>query len=73
MYNACRRLWPPLAAISSLAAFNALNNGASANPAANDAIFIYESGTAYAGGVTLLSGQKLIGQDATATLAALPA
>ena len=56
---------------TTLAAFNAINNGSGNNPAANDNIFIYESGTGYAGPVTLLNGQKLIGQDATSTLATL--
>jgi Domain of unknown function DUF11/HYR domain/Calx-beta domain len=56
---------------NTLSAFQAVNDGASNHPAANDNIFLYESGTAYAGPVTLLSGQKLIGQDATATLATI--
>src|SRR4029077_20011506 len=34
-------------------------------------IFIYESGTDYAGPLTLLSGQKLIGQDASEGLATI--
>jgi hypothetical protein len=41
------------------------------NPAANDNIFLYESGSSYTGPITLLSGQKLIGQDATTDLATL--
>src|SRR6185369_17062063 len=53
---------------SSLSAFNALNNGTGNNPAANDNIFVYESVTAYTGPLTLLNGQKFIGQDATDTL-----
>lgn len=48
----------------TLAAFQALNNGAGNNPAISDNIFIYESGVAYVLGVTLLNGQRLIGQDA---------
>lgn len=64
----CGRLTNPF---STLAAFQALNNGAGNNPAANDNIFIYSSGTAYTGGVGLLSGQKLIGQGATASLATI--
>jgi hypothetical protein len=56
---------------NTLAAFNAVNNGAGNNPAANEPIFVYESATAYTGGVTLLAGQKLIGQDSTSTLAAI--
>ena len=53
---------------TTLAAFNALNNGTGNNPADNDSIFIYESATPYTGGVILRSGQKLIGQDATVSL-----
>ncbi|HEV3309838.1 MAG TPA: hypothetical protein VG815_04925, partial [Chloroflexota bacterium] len=64
----CGRLSNPF---STLAAFNTLNNGASDNPAANENIFVYESSTAYSGAVTLLSGQKLVGQDATASLATI--
>ena len=56
---------------NTLAAFQAVNDGVGNHPAANDNIFIYESGTAYTGPITLLSGQKLIGQDATASLSAI--
>ena len=62
---------------NTLAAFQAVNDGVdnvgthSFHPAANDNIFIYESATAYTGPVTLLSNQKLIGQDATASLATI--
>jgi uncharacterized repeat protein (TIGR01451 family) len=66
--SGCGRLSHPF---SSLAAFNTLNNGAGNNPAVNDNIFIFESATSYTGGVTLLSSQKLIGQDSTSTLAAI--
>ncbi len=55
---------------NTLADFQADNDGAGNNPAANDHIFLHESATAYTGGVTLLNGQRLIGQDATVTLAA---
>ena len=64
----CGRLSNPF---STLAAFQALNNGTGNNPAANDNIFVFESATGYPGGVILLSGQKFIGQDATATLATI--
>ncbi|HKP03564.1 MAG TPA: putative Ig domain-containing protein, partial [Chthoniobacterales bacterium] len=68
----CGRLSNPF---STLAAFNSANGVADAglvhNPAANDNIFIFESATGYSGAVTLVSGQKLIGQDATATLAVI--
>ena len=66
----CGRLSNPF---STLAAFQGFNNGGagSVNPAINDNIFIFQSATAYLGGVTLLNGQKLIGQDSTSTLAAI--
>ncbi len=64
----CGRLSSPF---STLAAFAALNNGVGNNPAAGDNIFVYESGTDYTGPMTLLSNQKLIGQDATTTLAGI--
>ncbi|MGE0886656.1 MAG: beta strand repeat-containing protein [Blastocatellales bacterium] len=63
----CGRLSNPF---STLAAFNGINNGSGNNPMAGDTIFIFESGTAYTGGVTLLNNQKLIGQDSTVGLAA---
>ena len=67
----CGRLSNPF---STLAAFNSVNGQADIvashifNPAANDNIFVYESAIQYTGAVTLLSGQKLLGQDATASL-----
>src|SRR5688572_12931832 len=64
----CGRLTNPF---STLAAFNSLNNGTGNNPAANDNIFVYESAIAYLGPLTLLNGQKFIGQDATATLSSI--
>jgi len=56
---------------NSLAAFQAINDGMGAHPANNDNIFLYDSATAYTGPVTLLTGQKLIGQDATSSLATI--
>jgi len=56
---------------NTLAAFNAVNDGVGNHPAANDNIFVYESSTDYVGPVTLLNGQKFIGQDATASLATI--
>ncbi|HWT01914.1 MAG TPA: Ig-like domain-containing protein, partial [Pyrinomonadaceae bacterium] len=56
---------------NSLAAFQAVNNGTGNNPAAGDNIFIYESATAYEGPVTLLSNQRLFGQDSNSSLATL--
>lgn len=64
----CGRLTNPF---SSLSAFAALNNGSGNNPAANDNIFLYESASDYVGPVTLLNGQRFIGQDATASLSAI--
>ncbi|HVQ36635.1 MAG TPA: Ig-like domain-containing protein, partial [Pyrinomonadaceae bacterium] len=56
---------------TTLAAFAAVNNGVSNNPAANDNIFLYESAIDYVGPVTLLNGQRFIGQDSTASLASI--
>ncbi|MEA2693387.1 MAG: hypothetical protein QOJ16_2774 [Acidobacteriota bacterium] len=56
---------------NSLAAFQAVNNGTGTNPGPNHNIFLFESDTDYTGPLTLLSGQKLIGQDATASLVAI--
>jgi len=64
----CGRITNPF---SDLGSFNTLNNGVGNNPAINDNIFISESATAYNNAVTLLNGQRLIGQDSTSTLASL--
>jgi uncharacterized repeat protein (TIGR01451 family) len=57
---------------TSLAAFNTANGlSGGLDPDNNDNIFVYESGTQYSGAVSLRTGQKLIGQDATASLAAI--
>ena len=56
---------------TSLAALNSVNDGVGAHPAANDTIFLYEGGTAYAGPIALLNGQKLFGQDSTSDLLTL--
>ncbi len=66
----CGRISNPF---SDLGSFNAINNGGigSTNPAINDNIFIYESATAYNNSITLLNGQRLIGQDSTSTLSTL--
>jgi hypothetical protein len=56
----------PFNALPSLAA---INNGTGNNPAANDAIFLYAG--SYAGPLTLLSGQRLLGQRATQPLSTL--
>lgn len=56
---------------NTLASFAAVNNGVGNNPAANDNIFLYESAIDYVGPVTLLNGQRFIGQDATASLSSI--
>ncbi|MBI3651458.1 MAG: HYR domain-containing protein [Acidobacteria bacterium] len=56
---------------TTLAAFQAVNNGTGNNPAANDNIFLYTGTSNYTGPITLLSGQKLIGQGATASLSSI--
>ncbi|HET6670922.1 MAG TPA: Ig-like domain-containing protein, partial [Pyrinomonadaceae bacterium] len=56
---------------NTLASFQAVNNGAGNNPASNDNIFLYESNTDYVAPVTLLGGQRFIGQDATASLSSI--
>ncbi|RYZ60139.1 MAG: DUF11 domain-containing protein, partial [Chitinophagaceae bacterium] len=59
------------APFKSLASFQAVNNGTGNNPKAGHTIFIYESSTAYSGSLTLLNGQKIIGQDASTSLAGI--
>lgn len=66
--SGCGRLTSPY---SSLAGFAAENDGTGNNPAANDNIFLYQSGTGYGASLTLLNGQKLIGQDASASLSTI--
>ncbi|HLA63581.1 MAG TPA: cadherin-like domain-containing protein, partial [Rhodothermales bacterium] len=56
---------------NSVAAFTAVNDGAPGHPAAGDDIFLYERAAPYVGPLTLLNGQVAIGQDATASLAAI--
>ena len=59
--------------ITSLQTLNTVNDGASGHPNDNQSIFVYESGTTYSlsPGLSLRTGQKLIGQDATDSLASL--
>ena len=58
------------APFNTIAAFQAVNNGAASNPATGDNIFIYENAAAYSSSaITLLQNQKLIGQDAAIPLA----
>jgi Calx-beta domain/Bacterial Ig domain len=56
---------------TSLSAFNAANLAGPGQPGDNDWIFVFESPTAYTGPITLRNGQKLIGQDATASIISL--
>jgi hypothetical protein len=66
--NCNGRLSHPL---TSLANFQAVNDGGASHPAAGDNVFVYESATNYVGPVTFLANQRLIGQDATASLISL--
>ena len=63
------RLSHPYTTLADFNTANGLSGGL--NPDNNDNIFIYESSTAYTDGVTLRQGQKLIGQDATVSLATI--
>lgn len=56
---------------NTVAAFQAINDGAAFHPGFDQFIFIHESSTDYTGNISLLSGQKLIGQDATTDLATI--
>ena len=67
--NCNGRLSNPFTTLAAFNTANALSGGL--NPDNNDNIFIYESASGYSGAVTLRSGQKLIGQDATASLATI--
>ena len=51
--------------------FQTDNTGAALKPSANDAIFVYGGGGNYSGSITLLNGQRLVGQGAAGTLASL--
>ncbi|WP_033408949.1 Ig-like domain-containing protein [Rudaea cellulosilytica] len=53
--------------------FQTANTGLALKPGANDPIFIYTGGSAYSGTITLLNGQRLIGQGASSTLSTLGA
>lgn len=58
---------------NNLPSFQSINDGGNGglHPSGGDSIFLYQSNTGYTGGITLLSGQQLIGQDATSDLATL--
>ena len=64
--NCNGRLSNPFTSLAAFNTANALSGGL--NPDNNDNIFVYESATQYSGAVTLRTGQKLLGQDATASL-----
>jgi trimeric autotransporter adhesin len=49
--------------------FGTVNTGGSGKPDNNHTVFIYSNVSAYSGAVTLRSGQKVLGQGATTTLA----
>jgi hypothetical protein len=66
--DGCGRLSTPY---STLAAFQAENNGTGNNPAAGDNVFLFQSASTYDSPVTLLAQQKLIGQDAGSSLSAI--
>jgi hypothetical protein len=51
--------------------FQTANTGTAPAPTANDAIFVYSTGVSYSGAVTLLNGQRVVGQHAAGTLATL--
>jgi hypothetical protein len=51
--------------------FQDLNTGATNQPKDNDNVFFFESATTYGGSLVLRNGQKLIGQDASASLASI--
>lgn len=56
---------------NTLAAFQAANDGVGNHPKTGQSVFLYQSATAYSGPVTLLAGQKLVGQDSTSSLSAI--
>jgi hypothetical protein len=56
---------------NTLAAFQAVNNNTGSNPGNGDCIFVHSGSGDYTGGTTLLTGQRLIGQGSTASLASV--
>ncbi|OLE55250.1 MAG: hypothetical protein AUG51_04000 [Acidobacteria bacterium 13_1_20CM_3_53_8] len=63
----------PFNCLTGAGCFSSINDGAANHAKAGDTIFMYASATTYAGGLTLLNNQKLIGQGASSgtTLAAI--
>lgn len=62
------RLSRPFAALSG---FVAVNDGAPLHPGPGHAVFLFESVQPHLGPLPLLPGQRVVGQDATAPLAAI--
>src|SRR5439155_23389449 len=61
--SGCGRLTNPFSTLAAFQGFNENGAGPPTHPKNSDNIFIFESASSYTGPVTLLSGQKLIGQD----------
>jgi hypothetical protein len=64
----CGTLAHPFSTLEAFQGVNDGNAGPPQHPKANDNIFIYTGVGNYTGGVTLLSGQKVIGQGAPASI-----
>jgi methionine-rich copper-binding protein CopC len=56
---------------TSLATFQAANDGVGNHPANADNVFLYEGASAYTGPVVLRPSQRLIGQDASASISTI--
>jgi hypothetical protein len=56
---------------TTLASFQAANDGVGNHPANADNVFIYEGASAYTGPVVLRPSQRLIGQDATVSVSTI--
>ncbi len=59
----------PFNCLTGAGCFSAVNDGGAGHPKDNDSVFMYSGN--YTGGLTLRTGQKLIGQGASATLASI--
>src|SRR6266404_1064576 len=69
--SGCGRLTSPFSTLAAFQGFNDGGAGPPTHPKINDNIFIFESASNYIGPVTLLSGQRLFGQDSTTSLQTL--
>src|SRR5882724_4322773 len=69
--SGCGRLTNPFSTLAAFQGFNDGGAGPPTHPKINDNIFIFESASNYIGPVTLLSGQRLFGQDSTTSLQTL--